>query len=149
MFSYDDAKILEWHKFLKEYSAKEVGNNFDKYILEYHDRPPLFYELTRNLEKITPTEEKEVYIGCELCGKRILVGNDWREFEEHHRRCAKIDFIDRQSKEIRGEGIDKQHFREMSDEELDKKYYKIMNNWEETHPNLNVKNIFKKVEEEA
>ena len=149
IFTYDDAKIIEWQKFLKEYDAKEVSSNFDKYILEYHDRPPLFYELTRGLEKITPIEEKEVYIGCDLCGKRILVGNDWEEFEVHHRRCSKIDFIDRQSKEIRGEGINKEHFRELSDKELDEKYNKIMKNWEDTHPKSSIRNILKKVEEEV
>ena len=62
MFTYDEAKILEWSKFLKEYDAKEVSNNFDKFILEYHDRPPMCYELTRGLDRTTPIEEKMVYI---------------------------------------------------------------------------------------
>jgi hypothetical protein len=69
--------------------------------------------LTRGISKIEAEEEQLVYLQCDLCKEKILVGNDFDVFEKHHRRCSKIDFIDRQAKELKGEGIDKQHFREI------------------------------------
>lgn len=136
VFVYNDEKVKEWHRFLKDFNNSEVLDNLDKFILEYHDRPPLIYELTRGLEKIEKEPEKYVYIQCEYCKERILVGDDDTPFEKHHRRCSKIDFMDRQSKEIRGYGVDKAHLRELSDEELDTKYNKIMNNWVEEHQDI-------------
>lgn len=145
MFTYDDAKILEWNKFLKDYNKNEVSENLDKFILEYHERPPLVFDLTRGLEKTTQPIVEAKYIQCDLCGEKILMGDDWGEFEEHHRKCQKIDFIDRQSKAIRGEGIDKQHWREMSSEVLDAKYNKIMANWEETHKDLSMSQFYNRM----
>lgn len=159
MFTYDSNKVKEWSRFLKDYDSEDVNKNFDKYILEYHDRPPLVFEVTRGLEKIEKEPEKYVYIQCEYCKERILVGDDDTPFEKHHRKCSKIDFMDRQSKEIRGFGVDKAHLRELSDEKLDAKYKKIMNNWVEEHPNEavtpekfgkggNMGNLFKKIGDE-
>lgn len=127
-FGYDDGKVAEWHKFLKEYKAEDINNNFDKYILEYHDRPPLMTELIRNANKETELEEKPVVLQCEYCKEKELVysTNDWLE---KHRICQKIDFIDRQSKKIRGVGINKLKYYQMSSYELEKNYRKVMDNW--------------------
>lgn len=143
MFTYDDEKLKEWHRFLKEYDANDILNSFDRYLLEQHEQQPLMTQLTRGLSKIETEEEKLVYLQCDLCKEKILVGNDFNVFEKHHRRCSKIDFIDRQAKELKGEGIDKQHFYEMSDDELDSKYRKWMDNWSKTHSNIALGTILK------
>lgn len=154
-FTYDTNKITEWHRFLKEYYFKDVLDNLDRFILEYHDRPPLVFELTKGIERI-PRDHilEEKNIQCDLC-RKIITYYEWDEFEKHHRRCEKIDFIDRQSKKIRGEGIDKIKYYNMSDNDLDTRYRKIMDNWVETHPDIaitpetlgNVNNLFKKMED--
>lgn len=154
-FVYDTDKVKEWHRFLKEYDCKDVLDSFDKYVLEYHDRPPLVFELTRGLDRIEREPEKYVYIQCDLCKEKILVGDDSTPFDKHYRKCQKIDFIDRQAKEIRGYGITKSIYYNKSDEELDKDYRKVMDNWVEEHPDLaitpekfgKVSNIFKKMED--
>ena len=143
MFGYDDAKIAEWYKFLKDYDPKDIDNAFDKYLLDIHDNPPMVTSLTRGLEKMTDrVPEKPVYIACDLCGEKILIGNDWNPFEVHRRKCSKIDFIDREAKRIRGEGIDKEHYKEMTDEELNTRYRKVMDNWKEENPNICMNNLF-------
>lgn len=145
-FGYDDLKVQEWYKFLKDYSTEDVNDNFDKYILEYHDRPPLMNELFKNLHKTTEeAEEKLLWVKCDLCGESILVGNDWGEFNKHYRRCQKIDFIDRQAKEKRGEGIDKEHFRSLNDNELDEKYRKWMDGWEQKNKDLDLSKLFQRL----
>ena len=141
MFGYDDLKIQEWYKFLKDYDPKDIDKNFDKYLLDIHDNPPMVVSLTRGLKKRDEIEEEKLYyIVCPYCKARVLVGNsNWDDYEIHHRKCSKIDFIDRQSKEIRGEGIDKEHYRAMSDDELNERYHKIMENWIDTHPDIAVR----------
>lgn len=136
MFTYDSSKVKEWARFLKDYDSEDVNRNFDKFLLEYHDRPPLMFELTRGIEKTEKEPEKFVYMQCEYCGEKILVGDDDTPFEIHHRKCSKIDFMNRQSIEIRGVGVDKEHLRSLDNEELDRKYRKIMDNWVETHSDL-------------
>ena len=155
-FGYDSDKVSEWKRFLKDYDKREVENNLDKFITEGHDRPPLIFELTRNLFKTTAPETKPYYIQCEYCGEKILTEDDWGVYELHHRRCQKIDFINRQRKEIEGKEIDYAKYRAMSDEELNKRYRRIMDNWVETHPDIaitpdtleNVNNLFKKMDGE-
>lgn len=144
-FTTDENKMKEWHKFLKEYDSKDINESFDRYILEQHEQPPMITSLTRGISKIEAEEEQLVYLQCDLCGEKILVGNDFDVFEKHHRRCSKIDFIDRQAKELKGEGIDKQHFREMSDEELDSKYRKWMDNWQQSHKGIALGTILKQL----
>ena len=141
-FGYDEMKLAEWHRFLKHYTTDSILNNLDNFIMESHDRPPLLNELTRNAIKTDVEETKAVYIPCEYCKEKILVGDDWTEYNKHHRRCSKIDFINRESRRIRGEDIDFNLYVNMSDNELDTRYNKIMRNWENDYPTLNVKNLF-------
>lgn len=146
MFGYDDMKIQEWYKFLKDYDPKDIDKNFDKYLLDIHDNPPMVVSLTRGIEKMNDNApEKLVYIQCEYCKDKILIGNDWTPFDVHHRKCSKIDFIDRESKRIRGEGIDKEHYRQMTDDELNARYRKVMDNWKEENPTLCMENLFQKI----
>lgn len=136
VFTYDDGKIQEWHRFLKDYRKEDILENFDRYLLEQHEQPPMVVSLNRGLHK-EEQEEQLHYIQCDLCGEKILVGNsNWEDFEKHHRKCEKIDFIDRQCKAIHGKGITKETYRAMSDEELEKNYRQYMNNWVKTHQDI-------------
>lgn len=119
-FGYDEEKIKEWHKFLKDFTNDSVLDNFDKFVLEYHDRPPFVYELTRGA--IKNEETNEMRLQCEFCKEYIEYSN----YETHWRRCDKIDFINRRAKELKGEGIDYNLYRTMSDTELNERYRKIM-----------------------
>lgn len=144
-FGYDGGKITEWHRFLKDYTSESILKNLDTFILEYHDRPPIVGELVRGATKEEEPERKPVYIQCDICKEKILVGDDWNVFETHHRRCSKIDFIDRESKRIRGEGIDYNFYKFMSDDDLDQRYRKIMDNWKEQHKEICFGNLFQKI----
>lgn len=128
MFVYDDKKILEWHKFLKDYDCEEVNKELDKYINNGYDNPPLVYHLNRNLSKIETQEESSWITECEYCKQRFTIyNNDMREYEKHHRKCQKIDFIDRMSMRYRGVHVASVKYYEMNDEELESAYRKIMN----------------------
>ena len=121
---------------LINYKYEEVKKNF---LLHKGNETPSYDELVEGLRY---ENEKDVLMTCELCGRKIHY-TTWENFEKHHRRCSKIDFIDRQAKELKGEGIDKQHFYEMSDDELDSKYRKWMDNWSKTHSNIALGTILK------
>jgi len=142
-FGYDDAKVAEWFRFLKDYTPESIYDSFDKYLLQEHDQPPLITTLIRNAQKISEPVAEPVYIQCELCGKLILVGDDWNVFEKHHRRCSKIDFINNISLKTRKEPIDKQKYYAMSEEELERAYRPVMDYYLQTPK----ENIIKKLEE--
>ena len=144
-FGFDESKVSEWQRFLKEYKNESVLKNFDNYVLEGNERPPLVSELIKNAEKEYQEERKLVYIQCDLCGEKILVGDEWDVFENHHRRCSKIDFIDRESRRIRGEGIDYNFYKYMSEDDLNQRYRKIMDNWKEEHKDICFGNLFQKL----
>lgn len=136
-FSVDEE---EWWEIFSKYSYKEVCENLQEYDEE---KPPLYMNLTRGLKE--EVKRKPVYIQCDICKEKILVGDDWNVFETHHRRCSKIDFIDRESKRIRGEGIDYSFYKFMSDDDLDQRYRKIMDNWKEQHKEICFGNLFQKI----
>lgn len=127
MFVYDDKKILEWHKFLREYEPIEVNNNLDKYVSESNEQPPLVYTLIKGLEKTEKEPEKVYLMKCEYCGAPMYVGKDMTDFLAHERECMKIDFIDRMSVKFRGKHVAMAKYYEMSKEELDEAYHQIMN----------------------
>lgn len=130
VFTYDETKTEEWYKFLKNYTNESVSENFEKYILEGLERPPLVAELIRGAEKINEETKPPVYVQCDLCGKKLLIGeDDWDIFEKHHRKCSKIDFIDRQTQKTLGEVINKDEYYAMSDDELESIYRKVMDTY--------------------
>ena len=87
---------------------------------------PTFEELT---EGLTPIDNNPpVVMQCEYCKEKELVSNT-NEWLEKHRVCQKIDFIDRQSKKIRGVGINKLKYYQMSSYELEKNYRKVMEHY--------------------
>ena len=127
MFVYDDSKIQEWHKFLKDYDPTEVNGNLDKYVSESHEQPPLVYALISGLQKTEQEPEKIYLMKCEYCGHPMYVGNDMTDFLAHERECMKIDFIDRMSVKFRGKHVATVKYYEMSKEELNRAYHQIMN----------------------
>jgi hypothetical protein len=127
MFTYNDDKVKEWYRFLKDYSKEDVNKNLDNYITTGYENPPLVYSLIKNIPKIEEPQEKEWVTRCDLCGAEIRIyGDDMSDFDKHYRKCQKIDFIDRMSKKYRGTGVAIVKYYEMSNEELDKHYRKIM-----------------------
>lgn len=143
VFTYDDTKVTEWYRFLKDYTPESIYDSFDKYLLQEHDQPPLITAIIRNAQKTSEPQKEPVYIQCDLCGKLILVGEDWEVFERHHRKCSKIDFINTMSLRTRKEPINKQKYYDMTDEELEKAYRPVMDYYLQTPKG----NIVKKLEE--
>lgn len=130
-FTIDEDKMNEWYRFLKDYNASDVIKNYEDYVTE-NEQPPIIFSLIRGLSKKKRDNEPEklVKIQCDLCKKLILIGpDDWDIFEKHHRKCSKIDFIDRQTQKTLGEVIDKDKYYAMSDEELDSIYRKVMDTY--------------------
>ena len=69
MFGYDDMKIQEWYKFLKDYDPKDIDKNFDKYLLDIHDNPPMVTSLTRGIEKMNENVPEKLV--CAVIGSDI------------------------------------------------------------------------------
>lgn len=87
---------------------------------------PTFEELIKGVD---PEDlDKPVILQCEYCKGKELV-RDTNEWIDKHRKCQKIDFIDRQSKQIRGIGINRLKYYQMSSYELEKNYRKVMDNY--------------------
>lgn len=128
MFTYDDKKIQEWYRFLKDYDNDEVNEQFNKYLTNSYDNPPLIFNLTKNLDPIKKEEIKDIWITeCDICKQKFkIVNDDMREFEKHFRKCSKIDFIDRMSMRYKKRHIASVVYYEMSDDELNKAYRQTM-----------------------
>lgn len=114
---------------LLNYKYEEVKANF----LKHNSNEEITYDDL--VEGLRYENEKEAIMQCDLCGEKIPY-TTWEDFEKHHRKCEKIDFIDRQCKAIHGKGITKEKYRAMSDEELEKNYRPYMNNWVKTHQDI-------------
>ena len=136
-FTNSEEKINEWYRFLKDYNASDVFKNYEEYVVN-NEQPPIIHSLIRGLSKVKKegAPAKYVKMQCDICRELILVGpDDWEVFETHHRKCSKIDFIDRQSQKLRGEPIDKEKYYALSDEELDSIYRKVMDMYLKTRDN--------------
>lgn len=107
---------------LSNFKYEEVYRNFQ---LHSGLEEPTYEEL---IEGLRYEDEKDIWMQCDLCKEKIYY-TTWEEFDKHHRKCEKIDFIDRQAKELKGEGINKEHFRMLPDNELEEKYRKWMDNY--------------------
>lgn len=138
-FSIDED---EWWNVLNKYSYKEVLNNLQKYK---GNIPPLYTHLNRGLKE--ETKNDPVYMQCDICGELVKVADEWEVFDNHHRKCEKIDFIDRQAKLIHGKGITKSIYYKMTNEELEDNYRQYMNNWVKNNQDIayNPSALFKKL----
>lgn len=125
-----DVNDEEWWNILKDYSYNEVINNLQNYN---GNHAPIYKSLITGLKK--EKKRPAVKIQCDICRELVTVADDWEVFETHHRKCSKIDFIDRQSQKLRGEPIDKEKYYALSDEELDSIYRKVMDMYLKTRDN--------------
>lgn len=112
----EDERLIDYnYNDIKKKAQLHVGNE-----------APTFEELTKGLTPID--NDPPVVMMCEYCKEKELV-SDTNQWLEKHRICQKIDFIDRQSKKIRGIGINKLKYYQMSSYELEKNYRKVMDNY--------------------
>lgn len=107
---------------LLNYKYTDVKKNF---LLHTGEEAPTYQELTEGLNY---ENDDPVVMMCEYCKEKELV-SDTNQWLEKHRVCQKIDFIDRQSKKIRGVGINKLKYYQMSSYELEKNYRKVMEHY--------------------
>ena len=144
MFTYNDEKVKEWHKFLKDYSGEDVNRRLDEYLTYEYDSPPLCMSLIKNIEKQNVGKTSWVTC-CDICKERITIyDDDMEEYEKHHRRCSKIDFIDRMVYKYNKQHIASVKYYQMSDEELEENYQKTLAYYRK-HRGDN-KNIIKSIE---
>ena len=143
-FSLDEDKVNEWYRFLKDYNADEVLKKYEEYVVR-NEQPPIIFSLIKNLSKIQRNTNNSWTTCCDICKEHITIyDNDMTEFDKHYRKCQKIDFIDRQSKAILGEIIDKEKYYAMSDNELEEIYQRIM----ESYRKIKRGNILKRIPDE-
>lgn len=121
---------------LLDYDFNEVKKN---YLHHKGIETPTYDLLIKGLNQVAPNI---LTVKCEYCGESIKYLN-WETYDKHWRRCSKIDFINRQAKELKGEGIDYSIYRSMSDEELNQRYRKIMDYYQTTHKDITVNTILK------
>lgn len=144
-FTTSDEKIQEWYRFLKDYHNEDVNRRLDEYLKCEYDQPPLCMSLTRGIEKIKRDTNNSWTTCCDICKEHITIyDNDMTDFDKHYRKCQKIDFIDRQSKAILGEVIDKEEYYAMPDKELDEQYQRVM----ESYRKIKRGNILKRIPDE-
>lgn len=144
MFTFDDDKVKEWYRFLKDYSSEDVNRRLDEYLTYEYDNPPLCMSLTKNIEKQNVGKTSWV-TECDICKERITIyDDDMEEYEKHHRKCSKIDFIDRIVFRYKGQHIASVKYYQMSDAELEDNYQRTMKYYME-HRDDN-KNIIKSME---
>lgn len=133
MFTYNDEKVKEWHKFLKDYSNEDVNRRLDEYLSYGYEQPPFCMALTKGIEKIKKSDEDDSWVTeCDICKEKIRIyGNDMSEFDKHYRKCQKIDFIDRIVFRYKGQHIAIVKYYQMSDEELEDNYQRTMKYYRE------------------
>lgn len=110
------------NKDLLNYKYNEVRKNF---LHHKGEDTPTYQDL---VEGLCYENDQPVILQCEYCKEKELVSNT-NEWIAKHRKCQKIDFIDRQSKQIRGIGINRLKYYQMSSYELEKNYRKVMDNY--------------------
>lgn len=126
-FIIDSTKVEEWFKELKNYSYDDVNIKLEEHLKseQFGHQIPKVYFLTKYL---TPEKDKiknkanNLLVRCSLCGKVIK----YSEFQNHMDRCNSVEFINLQSKKIFNKEIDKDRYRNMSDEDFDNIYNRLL-----------------------
>lgn len=113
----------EWWDVVKKYTYKDIIEKLNEHI-ETKKSTPIHINLVKGLKE--EIQDSGVWLKCEYCKKLELVF-DTEEWLKAHRRCQQIDFIDRQSKKITGQGITKTLYYEMGEVEFETNYRKVMN----------------------
>lgn len=127
-FTTGDDKIEEWYRFLKDYSSEDVNKRLDEYLSYEYENPPLCMSLTKGISRLENEHTNNSWITCcDICKEKIKIyGNDMEEYENHRRKCSKIDFIDRMCKRYKGKGIAMAKYYEMKEQDLEIAYHKAL-----------------------
>lgn len=126
-FMLDDYKIKEWHSELKKYDYDDVNRKLEEHMrsTEYGSYEPKLYFLTKFLKPSVDKNKNEAYlIECPFCGEYIRD----EEYDKHYDRCSSIEFINRQCLEMTGKEIDRNKYKQMSEEDFELFYQKLIKN---------------------
>lgn len=129
-FTYDNAKLEEWHKTLKYYEYEDVLNKTNEALgkAEFQGaKYPSAQYLVQNLIKVTETTDLNSYqVYCPICGRRF---NGYYAQVEHFDRCSSVDYVIREYKRWYPDKPQpsKRELFEMSDSEFRIRYLKLLN----------------------
>lgn len=127
----------EWWDVVKKFSFNDVMKKLNDHI-ETKKSTPIHINLVKGLKE--EANEPGAWMKCEYCKKLELVF-DTDEWIKAHRKCQQIDFIDRQSKAIKGVGITKQVYYDMGEIEFEKIYREVMNYYLKHNTQLVMKSL--------
>lgn len=117
-YAGDGDIVKDWYKVLKNYDFSDMTKSLDYYMENYTEYPPKVYNLTKGYQTIeTKHLLDHAYTRCMFCGKSISF-ND----KKHEDRCRSIEFIKSAVRRFKGQEIDVERYKAMSNEEF-KKYY--------------------------
>lgn len=126
-FIVDSYVQSEWYRELKDYCLEDVMQKLEQHFRseQYGNSIPKVYFLTKYLKK--SSEKKEIdknrlITSCPLCGENISLA----EFENHYDRCSSIEYLNRKSLKFFGKEIDKNKYKNMSDEQFYNIYDKFL-----------------------
>ena len=108
--------VSDWYKVLKNYDFDDMTKSLDYYMEHYTEYPPKVYNLTKGYQTI---EAKHIldhaYTRCEFCNKQISFDDT-----KHVDKCRSIEFIVSVCRRFKNQNIDKERYKEMSEEEFNK-----------------------------
>ena len=150
-FVIDNLKVEEWHRQLKDYNNQEINDKFEEHLNneQYCNLIPRIGFLTKYLikekDKIA-NKSNSIRVKCNLCGKGMFLN----EYDKHIERCNSVEYLNLQSLRFTDKELDKEKYRQMSDEEFNKVYDKVLNKILETttdeEEKQNIMNYFLGVE---
>lgn len=124
-FVYDDYKLTEWCKELKDYDETDVHNKLEEHMRNenFGRQEPKVYFLTKYLQKVGVKDDtQDMFVYCSLCRKLIRV----KGYRKHYDRCSSIEYISKQVLKYKGQVIDKKKYYAMSDESFEQMYNKFL-----------------------
>ena len=129
-FIIDQFKFDEWYKELKDYDYKEVNEKLEQHLRseEFGDSVPKLYFLTRYLTKTSEKKEAKYYkSNCRYCNKEIRTNQDTEEeLRKHENRCRSVDYMNKKRIEYKGQGIDKEKYRNLPQADFDSRYDAVL-----------------------
>lgn len=110
--------VNDWFKVLKQFDFKDITNSLDYYMKNYTEYPPKVYDLIKGYKTIESKKILETAkTKCMFCGEVINLDDT-----KHENKCRSIEFIKSAVRRFKNQDIDKERYRNMSDEEF-KKYH--------------------------
>lgn len=144
-FVLDGYVQSEWYRELKDYCLEDVMQKLEQHFRseQYGNSIPKVYFLTKYLKKANEKKEidkEKILTICPLCGETISLA----EFDKHHDRCCSIDYLNRKSIKLYNKEINKEKYKNMSEEEFYNIYDKFIKIVYESAENIKEKNAIKK-----